>query len=331
MRYTAGTQPPGLRFPTADIVGSHFVLSGVTTENSNYVLSIHSLDLSTMMWTPLSLGSIFHTGSWHTSVFWPGENKLLVLGDKHASMTEDYSQRAMGLDHVVVIELEAFGIYQPPEQRADIPMQELGLAALKGQHFTDFELVCDDGRSISCSRKLLEERWPWLKERIQMIRRAGNNSIDTRLSPQSFRLMEPYTTTLALLQYFYAQALLTALQHTPSIRHQLLVVAVTYGIPHLAKLVIHAMHVDLSPTNAQGISRVAHLCGAGGLERRALRMASVCSLPFSDLLISDGSLRATYLHPLPHIGRPRHKKVLHRHLSITAFNRRRSRTWNESG
>ena len=63
-----------------------------------------------------------------------------------------------------MIDLEAFGIYQPPKLVLDIKAQELGLAALEEELLADFEVVCDDGRKIRCSRKVLEARWPWFKE-----------------------------------------------------------------------------------------------------------------------------------------------------------------------
>ncbi|KAH8825301.1 galactose oxidase [Flagelloscypha sp. PMI_526] len=282
-RSMGGTPPPGLRFPSSHLAGSHLLVSGVTAHGQNYVFCVYTLDLGTMRWSALHLDYLtYRTGSWHTAAYWPNQNKFLILGDKSSSMTEDYTRRAMSFDHAIVIDLESFGIYQPPEQLADVSAQELGLAALKGQQYTDFELVCDDGRSISCSRKVLEERWPWLKERIQAVRRAGNNAKDRRLTPQAFRLCEPFPTTLALLQYFYSQALITPLQHSPSIRNQLMVIATSYGIPHLAALTRHAMHHDLTTATADSTAKIASICGYPSLQSRALRMVRVSPLASFD-------------------------------------------------
>ena len=50
--------------------------------------------------------------------------KPLIFGNRNGNLVEDYNRRLLSWDHVAVIDLESFGIYQPPPLMLDIPMQE---------------------------------------------------------------------------------------------------------------------------------------------------------------------------------------------------------------
>ncbi|KAF9561355.1 galactose oxidase [Agrocybe pediades] len=302
--------PPGLRFPTGAILGNHLIIAGTYLAHSYQSFSIWVLDLTTMAWTRIDPGKAIETGSWFRGCLWADANKFLIFGNRHGNLVDDYNKRLLSWDHVAVIDLEAFGIYQPPPLKLDIRMQELGLAALEEQVLTDFELVCDDGRRIPCSRRILEDRWPWFKEqRRQLLIKAqctldtlptstmhvplpevagrtvddgtantnggvgvfNQERVDPRLTPRAFYLSESYSVTLALLQYFYSLALLTPEQHSPPVLSQLLILSSNYGIKHLESLVKHAMHRSLSNVTSVGVYEVATLCSCRSLQIRALR------------------------------------------------------------
>ncbi|KAJ6508565.1 hypothetical protein C8R45DRAFT_859667, partial [Mycena sanguinolenta] len=290
------TFPPGLRFPTGAILGTHLIIAGIYLAHSYQSFSIWVLDLQTMVWSRIDPGKAVETGSWFRGCLWPEANKFMIFGNRNGNLVDDYNRRLLSWDHVAVVDLEAFGIYQPPPLRLDIPMQELGLAALEEGVLADFELVCDDGRKIPCSRKLLEERWPWFKEQRMRLLQSAMNAMealphspmhiplpdlpgnvpdeqrpDPRLTPRAFNLSEPYPITLALLQYFYSLALLTPLQTAPAVLSQLLVLATNYQIEHLQTLVRHAMHRALSNSTSVGVYEVATLCSCRSLQIRALK------------------------------------------------------------
>ncbi|KAJ7176001.1 hypothetical protein C8R46DRAFT_76899 [Mycena filopes] len=290
------TFPPGLRFPTGAILGTHLIIAGIYLAHSYQSFSIWVLDLQTMVWSRIDPGKAVEAGSWFRGCLWPEANKFMIFGNRNGNLVDDYNRRLLSWDHVAVVDLEAFGIYQPPPLKLDIPMQELGLAALEEGVLADFEIVCDDGRKIGCSRRLLEERWPWFKEqRLKLLRDAmgamdalpssamhiplpdlpGNvpdeRRPDPRLTPRAFNLSEPYPITLALLQYFYSMALLTPLQTAPAVLSQLLVLATNYRITHLQTLVRHAMHRALSNSTSVGVYEVATLCSCRSLQIRALK------------------------------------------------------------
>lgn len=293
--------PPGLRFPTGAVLGNHFIIAGTYLAHTYQSFSIWALDLTSMTWSRIDPGSAMSTGSWARGCLYVEANKFMVFGNRNGNLVDDYTRRLLSWDHVAVVDLEAFGIYQPPPLSIDLSMHELGLAALEEAVTTDFEIVCDDGRRVACSRKVLEARWPWFKEQrrkfvqlalqtIEQLPPSGaaaftrdplpslpGESIDDedrpdpRLTPRSLQLSEPYPITLALLQYFYSQALLTPLQHAPAVLSQLLVLSSTYNLTHLQTLVRHAMHRALSNSTSVGVYEVATLCSCRSLQIRALK------------------------------------------------------------
>jgi len=287
------TFPPGLRFPTGAILGTHLIIAGTYLAHSYQSFSIWVLDLTAMTWSRIDPGKAIESGSWFRGCLWAEASKFLIFGNRHGNLVDDYNRRLLSWDHVAVVDLEAFGIYQPPPLKLDVRMQELGLAALEERVLTDFDVICDDGRRISCSRKILEDRWPWFKEqRKQLLKRAQHaleslpvsvmhiplpelpgkspvdEPLDPRLTPRSFHLSEPYPVTLALLQYFYSLALITPLQHAPPVLSQLLILATNYRISHLEILVKHAMHRALAHATSVGVYEVATLCSGRSLQIR---------------------------------------------------------------
>ena len=286
--------PPGLRFPTGAILGKHFIIAGTYLAHTYQSFSIWALDMMAMTWSRLDPGSALYTGSWFRGCLWADSNKFIIFGNRNGNLVDDYNRRLLSWDHVAVVDLEAFGIYQPPPLRLDIPMQQLGLSALEESVLTDFAIVCDDGRKINCSLKILEERWPWFKEQLELFAQSAESTLqglptspahiplpalsggagtehgrpDPRLTPRTFHLSEPFPITLALLQYFYSLALITPLQHAPAVLSQLLVLSSTYGITHLESLVKHAMHRSLSNSTSVGVYEVATLCGCRSLQIR---------------------------------------------------------------
>ena len=293
---TGTSFPPGLRFPSGAMLGTHFIIAGTYLAHTYQSFSIWALDLLTMQWSRIDPGGAVSTGSWFRGCLWGDANKFLIFGNRNGNLVEDYNRRLLSWDHVAVIDLESFGIYQPPPLKIDIPMQELGLAALEETVLADFEIVCDDGRNLKCSRKILEERWPWFREQLQKFLQKAKQTAETlstssmhiglpelpgvadtscsradpRLTPRSFQLSEPYPITLALLQYFYSLALITPLQQAPAVLSQLLVLSSTYQITHLESLVKHSMHRMLSNSTSVGVYEVATLCSCRSLQIRCV-------------------------------------------------------------
>jgi leucine-zipper-like transcriptional regulator 1 len=284
--------PPGLRFPAGAILGTHLIIAGTYLAHSFQSFSVWALNLIDFSWSRIDPGSTLTTGSWFRSGLWAKGNKFIVFGNRHGNLVDDYNRRLLSWDHIAMIDLEAFGIYQPPSLELDIRMQEMGLAALEEGILADFEIVCDDNRRVKCSRKLLEDRWPWFKDQRRLFLQAATKALDTlplsathvalpdvpnhtqeprpdpRLTPRLLTLSEPYPITLALVQYFYSLSLVTPLQHAPAVLSALLVLATNYDLLHLQSLVKHAMHRALSNSTSVGVYEVATLCSCRSLQIR---------------------------------------------------------------
>lgn len=285
---TGTSFPPGLRFPAGAMLGTHFIVAGTYLTQSYQSFSIWALDLTTMTWSRIDPGSALSTGSWFRSCLWPEANKFLVFGNSHGNLAADYNRRLLSWDHVACIDLEAFGIYQHPPLYMSIENQELGLAALEEGVMADFDLVCEDGRKIPCSRRTLEERWPWFKQQRSLFLQSATRAMDMlppsydvpppelskearpdpRLTPRSLLLSESYPVSLAFLQYLYTQSLITPLQHAPAVLSQLLLLSSTYNLGHLQSLVKHAMHRALTYATSVGIYGVSTLCNCRSLQIR---------------------------------------------------------------
>ena len=309
------TFPPGLRFPSGAILGNHLIIAGTYLAHTYQSYSIWALDMLSMTWSRIDPGNALASGSWFRACLWPESNKFIIFGNRNGNLVEDYNRRLLSWDHVAVVDLESFGIYQPPPLLLDVPMQEFGLSALEETALADFDIICDDGRKIKCSRKILEERWPWFKEqRIKFLQRAkqaveilpptsmdvglpdlpgapesSEARSDPRLTPRAFNLSEPYPITLALLQYFYSLALITPLQHAPAVLSQLLILSSTYQITHLESLVKHAMHRALSNQTSVGVYEVATLCSCRSLQIRWVPLVAVIMIRTYNCLIRSAA------------------------------------------
>lgn len=289
MRGTA--QPPGLRFPTGGIVGHHLILCGLYLATTSGAFSVWALDLHTMIWRhiePLALA----TGSWNKAIVSPDNAKLIVFGNIHNDLSADYGRRANNHEHVAIISLETYGIYQPPRLEIPAKIQEVGLSMLDEKLASDFDVICDDGRKIRCSRRLLAERWAWFTEEERklselahgiMAESPGVDINDTlhgsfdvaQLAPSSLTIPEPFSVCVALVQYFYTLSLSTPLQNRAPVLSALLFLAKQYRIDRLAKLVVHALHERLDPNVAVGVYEIATLSGEQNLQVRALNMVHV--------------------------------------------------------
>ena len=249
---------------------------------------------------------------------WADANKLVVFGNAGGNLASDYNRRLLSWDHVACIDLEAFGIYQHPKLYMSIEEQQLGLAALEEGVMTDFDILCDDGRKIAVSRKILEERWPWFKQQRSLFLQnaarvlstlkppAGSGTdvplpevanisseqrADPRLSSRLLNLSESYPISLALVQYFYTKALITPLQHAPAVLSQLLLLSSTYNLGHLQALVKHAMHRALTYATSVGIYGVSTLCNCRSLQIRYDSVLRPVSVPYVDVIFVPRALR----------------------------------------
>jgi hypothetical protein len=256
--------PPGLRFPSGDLLGHHMILTGTYLTPTHRSFHIWALNLSNLVWVRIDTGSILSQGSWNRGVLHEGNQQFLVFGDKTRDLLEDYNHRQVNFTHVAVVELEAFGIYSYPKETCAPVAQELGLSMLNEPSMADIEILTDDGRSIPANSNVIALRWPHFATLLQ---EKSENPGFRRLS-----FPESYPVALAFLQFIYTDHLLTAQQHHPQILTRLLVLSDIYNLPRLGLLTTHALHQVLTIQTASMVYETSALTGRTQLQIRALRV-----------------------------------------------------------
>jgi len=251
---------------------------GPTSQN----VEIWAFDLLTLTWSPVDPGRDLTSGSWMPGYLWRDSNKFLMFGDRNGT-ADDYREHHINLDDVAIIDLESFGIYQPPPLKLDFETQELSLLALEESVDVNFEIICDDDQRIECSRKLLASRWPWFNTQLSLLlqkakfaletpplparssRRQDEKQPDLRITPHNLNLAERYEVTWSLLRYFYTLSLHS---ESPSVLCRLLELSTEYEIPRLRSLVTHAMHHSLSEETCDDFYNAATSCDCQSLQFR---------------------------------------------------------------
>ncbi|KAJ2964782.1 hypothetical protein NQZ79_g324 [Umbelopsis isabellina] len=285
--------PPGLRFPTAQMLGYHMILAGTYLTPQKQAFQLWSLNVSNLIWTKMETGATLSVGSWNRGVLYEAQNQFLVFGNRDRSLLDDYNHRQINFEHVVVINTECFGIYQPPKPSFAPIAQEMGLSMLNDPSLSDFEIATRDGITIPVNSMIISRRWPYFKNIIEGSKedleiedhsKQARNSSDQEVQPvmrkkvslspskRTMLIPEPYSVVFALLQFLYADNLLTAQQHQPIVLAQLLILSDMYSIPRLKELASHALHQMLTLSTATLIYETAALSNAHALQVRALKV-----------------------------------------------------------
>ncbi|KAF7304323.1 hypothetical protein HMN09_00834100 [Mycena chlorophos] len=285
-------QPTASHKPTGVVLGTTLILAGNSPPpaigRASSVFSIWTLDLTNRnnVWTHIDTGGLMGGGSWSHAHLWTPHNKFLVLGKPANTAVQSplasptYEIQPNHWRTVASIDLEALGIYQAPARSLDPVQQQRALAVLAQSRHADFVFACEDGREIPCARIVVAGRWGWLHEQLESLRNNPNGGseltsgkhISITVSSTKCTIGASYPVVAALLQYFYALSLGTALQRAPAVLSHLLLIATEFRISYLQALVKHAMHLALSESTAAGVYEVAALCGCRSLQIRAFAM-----------------------------------------------------------
>ncbi|ORZ09519.1 hypothetical protein BCR42DRAFT_306234, partial [Absidia repens] len=273
---TGSAMPPGLRFPTGHTLGHHMILAGTYLSPQAQSFSIWSLNLGTLTWARIETGTIFGTGSWNRGVLHEGSNRFLVFGNQQRSLLEDYNHRQTNFEHMAVVDLEAFGVYQLPRVTCSTLAQEMGLSLLNEPAVSDFFIVTRENQSIPINSAVLAQRWPYFADLMEtnkiQPKSTSNNNQSAILKSHSMLFPYSYPVVIALLQFIYTDNLLTAQQYQPHILAQLLLLSDMYDLPRLRILTTHALHQMLNMSTAPLIFETAALSHQTSLQIRALKM-----------------------------------------------------------
>ncbi|KAI9323232.1 hypothetical protein BX666DRAFT_1847005, partial [Dichotomocladium elegans] len=266
--------PPGLRFLWGTACGQYLLVAGPYITPEWQQLQIWALNITTMTWTRIEVGSKLYVGSWLRGVLWEERNRYILFGRPEGSIQEDYTQRLIRFDYVMDIDIEAFGVYSPPQLTFNPIAQEAGLALLNNPALCDLSILTTDGQRVRVNSSILAQRWPAMHSRLEPFLSPK------RMSPGEDRPLSGYLLTfpdtqdvlVAFLQFIYTDHLATVEQNQPRILTRLLILADLFNIGRLKALSTHALHQMLQISTASSIYQTAALANCPSLQIRALRI-----------------------------------------------------------
>lgn len=264
---TGSLLPPGLRFPTGQLVGQYFVVSGTFLSSTKRGFQVWALNLTNLTWSHIDTSSNLSNGSWNRGLL--SNQKYYVLGHGQRDLKDDYSYRRTNFDHIATIDLEAYGIYCLPSSTCSSEAQDLGLSMLNEPSITDLTIWTSDQQAIPINSVILAERWPGF---AQLLQDQGASPSTLQAQKKQLLFPESYSVTLAFLQYIYSDHLITAQQHQPQILCRLLVLADMYKMSRLLELATYALHQLLTISTASMVYETAALTFQSALQIRALRI-----------------------------------------------------------
>ncbi|CAO3690395.1 unnamed protein product [Rhizopus stolonifer] len=253
--------PPGLRFPTGQLIGQYFIVSGTLLSNTQRGYHVWALNLTNLTWTHVDTGKVMAQGSWNRGLL--SGQKYYVLGNQQRDLKEDYSFRRLNFEHIAVVDLEAFGIFELPRATCSLAAQELGLVLMNESGMSDLTIWTCDKQSIKANSTVLAERWPDFSK-LLMDQTAQDKPL--------LYFPETYPVTVAFLQFLYTNHLMTAQQHQPHILSRLLILADMYHLDRLRQLSTFALHQLLTISTASMVYETATLTFQSALQIRALRV-----------------------------------------------------------
>ena len=178
--------PPGLRFPSGDIIDNHFLVSGTFLTSSKQEYALWALDLRSFTWSRIDAGpGVLTSGSWNRGLLWRRRNTFVILGDRRRKLADDYNHRRLNFTNMCTVELEAFGLYDSPlgggpwaglnahgpfvsdrvgmTPLGDLSLspsaQGLGRAAAELKEGTDMDILAMGGERIAVNSHLVARRW----------------------------------------------------------------------------------------------------------------------------------------------------------------------------
>ena len=303
--------PPGLRFPSGGIIGNNLLVSGIYITSETQIFSMWNLNLVTFEWSRIDSGAVLQDGSWNRGVISPRQNAFLVFGAENRSLVDDYRHRRLNFEDLLILDLEAFGVYATPECSISAYARQLGAKMLRDSSTADMDILTKDNALIACSCRILSIRWPYFMELLmhdihesnqqQQNRKESNTSTISSFNSQNLGtfglqsssngglgisssvraidrprvLLLPYSYVIcaAFLYFLYTDTLpRDSLSEAPTLASLLLISCDYPGLERLNALATHGLHQVLDISSATLIYETAALTGKSGLQIRALKV-----------------------------------------------------------
>lgn len=297
-----------LKFPYGDIIGNWLLFCGTIPNQKPvdipgrprpttppplkpaafHVLALH---LPTYQFKTIETGNVFLTGSWNRGIVWANRNSFVVFGNIGLDMNTDYAMRRSNFNHVVIVDLEVFGIYAPPKITTASFATDLANTLLNEIAFSDMDIVTKDNFRIHVNSRILAYRWPMFTEVLNQCvygtphagEQARRPSVASALMPYNQHPSLPISErprilylplkqehANAFLSYIYTDSLPTGLD-VPTLC-ALLVLSKRWspGLERLAALTSDVLHRQLNESNAWQIIEAAAFSGQTGLQIKAM-------------------------------------------------------------
>ncbi|QSL67004.1 hypothetical protein MERGE_001391 [Pneumocystis wakefieldiae] len=302
-------KPSGLRFPSGGILGDHLVIFGTCLTNTTHSYSIWCINLNSLTWSKIDPGPLLDEGSWNKGIIDYDKNCLLIFGNKEQNLVEDYNHRRINFEHIILVELEAFGVYRVTIPKMSPAAQELGLMMLGNPSFSDMEILTQDNVVLPCSTKVLFTRWPRfysffkasLKKdttefstydfltknrrststlRHSLTQLSSNGPSSARFYNHFRTLYIPHSSSVVqqFLRFLYTYSLEPNILDDISSLFALLSLSKSFGpdleVKDLSLYIFYALQKSLTSQNASSIYEIAVLYGHRGLQIRSLKLIS---------------------------------------------------------
>ncbi|KAF8934209.1 hypothetical protein BGZ58_005865 [Dissophora ornata] len=256
--------PAGLRFPQGHVYQNQLILTGTLIISGKApTMAVYAYNLPLDKWERLDTDTILQTGSWNRTLLHPATGTLLVFGHRDSNSEVDYSSRIQHHNHIMMINLQAYGFYERPVPSFLPTAQDLGNDLLMQSGLNDMHVASATGTLFDANSTVLAARWPAFSTML--------------LSP-------PYVTPLILvmpvpdevipifLHYLYTGALPQNTPITPGIADYLLILARRYQLNGLHALSMDVLHQGVV-VNPIRIYSSALIAGELGLQARAVGLA----------------------------------------------------------
>ncbi|KAF9305919.1 hypothetical protein BGZ74_008377 [Mortierella antarctica] len=261
--------PPGLRFPQGHVYQNQLILTGtLIVSGKPPTLAIYAFNLSQFKWERLSTDTILETGSWNRTLLHPASGTLLIFGHREGDAHADYSNRIQRYDHLMMINLQVYGLYEKPVPSFLSAAQELGSDLLKDPSLNDMHVASMTGVLFEANSTILAARWPEFATLLLS---------PPYVTPLILSLPVPDDVVPLFLHYLYTGALPQATSVTPGMADYLLIIARRYQLNGLHALVMDVLHQTVSQSPVR-IYSSALMAGELGLQARAVDLA-ITTLP----------------------------------------------------
>ncbi|KAF9952176.1 hypothetical protein BGZ72_006462 [Mortierella alpina] len=279
--------PAGLRFPQGHVYQNQLILTGTLIVSGEApTLAIYAFNLTLRKWEKLNTDTTLQQGSWNRTLLHPATGTLLIFGNRDSNAETDYSNRTQHHDHLMMINLQAYGLYERPVPSYPPAAQDLGQDLLKMPGLNDMIVASVTGTLFDANSTILASRWPEFSTMLLS---------PPYVTPLILELPVPDEVVPVFLHYLYTGALPPNQMITPGTADYLLILARRYQLNGLHALTVDCLHQTVT-SNPIRIYSSALMASELGLQARAVGLAMMAAPP---LKTSAAASRSSGLSPGP--------------------------------